>query len=92
VFRIITTFISVTYSGLTLKEKIFMCLAWLPKATIQAAVGSVALELARESNDSNLIRLGTIILNLAVVSIILTAPLGALLVSLTSKRLLLKND
>ena len=38
-----------------LKEKIFISLAWLPKATVQAAIGPVALDLARLRNNSQVI-------------------------------------
>ncbi|MEG2720824.1 MAG: sodium:proton antiporter, partial [Oscillospiraceae bacterium] len=56
----------------------------LPKATVQAAIGSVPLALG--------LGCGQIILTVAVVSIILTAPLGAFAMDLTYKKLLTKED
>lgn len=92
VFRTIGSFFSVTFSGFNLKEKIFLCLAWIPKATVQAAIGSMALDYAREIKDDESITLGKTILNIAVLSIVLTAPLGTLFVSISSKKLLDKEE
>ncbi|KAK1889789.1 Sodium/hydrogen exchanger 9B2 [Dissostichus eleginoides] len=44
--------------GFNLKEKIFISVAWLPKATVQAAIGSKALDMAREEGDETLIKFG----------------------------------
>lgn len=48
IFRLITSFISIYFDAdLCIREKIFLCITWIPKATVQAAVGSVALDLAK---------------------------------------------
>ena len=39
-------------SGLNVRERLFVALAWLPKATVQAAIGSSALDYAKSSNAS----------------------------------------
>ncbi|HAJ70401.1 MAG: cation:proton antiporter [Alkalibacterium gilvum] len=57
-------------SGLDIKERLFCMIAYTPKATVQAAIGAMPLALG--------VQQGTTILALAVMSIILTAPLGAL--------------
>jgi len=92
VMRTIASFFSLTFSGFNFKEKLFASLSWIPKATVQAAVGSMALDLARERKNDLEITRGSLILNLAVLSIILTAPLGTCVISLTSRRLLKKEE
>ena len=71
-------------SGLNNREKTFCTIAYWPKATVQAAIGGMPLALG--------LPMGEEILAIAVLSIIFTAPLGAIGVRLTSKRLLEKND
>ena len=80
--RSIGVFISVAGSKLNKNEKIFTILAYTPKATVQAAIGSVAL--------ANGIGSGMAILSIAVLGIIITAPLGAILIDKTYKKLLKK--
>lgn len=80
--RSIGVFISVAGSRLSKNEKIFTILAYTPKATVQAAIGSVAL--------ANGIESGMAILSIAVLGIIITAPLGAILIDKTYKNLLKK--
>lgn len=91
VFRVIATYFSVTCSSFNLKEKLFLTAAWIPKATVQAAVGSIALDMARETGNKDLIKLGTNVLNIAVLSIVVTAPLGTILISILAPRLLSKE-
>ncbi|XP_041485544.1 sodium/hydrogen exchanger 9B2-like isoform X2 [Lytechinus variegatus] len=87
--RMIVSALAVTRAGLTWKEKLFISLAWLPKATVQAAIGSVALDTARDrGNEEELEIYGIQLLTVAVLSILFTAPLGAVLISLTGPRLL----
>ncbi|MBP2014933.1 cation:proton antiporter [Anaerococcus degeneri] len=80
--RSIGVFISVAGSRLSKNEKIFTILAYTPKATVQAAIGSVAL--------ANGIGSGMAILSIAVLGIIITAPLGAILIDKSYKKLLKK--
>lgn len=80
--RSIGVFISVARSRLSKNEKIFTILAYTPKATVQAAIGSVAL--------ANGIGSGMAILSIAVLGIIITAPLGAILIDKSYKKLLKK--
>lgn len=56
----------------------------------QAAIGSTALDMARSKNDLELQRYGMDVLTVAVLSILITAPIGALLISLLGPRLLQK--
>ena len=51
--RIVTSFLSVSCSDLNLKERLFVALAWLPKATVQAAIGPLAYDHAKNSPDPN---------------------------------------
>lgn len=80
--RSIGVFISVKESNLNKKEKLFTIFAYTPKATVQAAIGSVALTNGLDS--------GMPILSIAVLSIIITAPLGAILIDNSYKKLLQK--
>ncbi|PIK45923.1 putative mitochondrial sodium/hydrogen exchanger 9B2 [Apostichopus japonicus] len=92
IVRTIVSGLAVTRAGLNTKEIIFVAVAWLPKATVQAAIGSVALETARgKSSYEHLEVYGSQILTIAVLSIILTAPLGAVLISLLGPHLLQKS-
>jgi len=93
ILRLVGTFCAVSFAGFNMKEKIFLCLAWLPKATVQAAIGSIALDTARSRNTNPaIIRIGEQILTIAVLSILLTAPLGATAIGLSGPKLLQKHD
>lgn len=83
VFRSVGVFLSLIKSGLNAKEEVFCNLGYLPKATVQAAVGAIPLAAG--------IPAGNIILSVAVLSIIITAPLGALCIDLTYKRFLTRK-
>lgn len=76
--------ISVIGTNLNWKERIFCVIAYLPKATVQAAMGAVPLSLGVESGD--------IILAIAVLAILLTAPLGAIAISMSGNRFLDLRD
>ena len=82
VFRSVGVLICVIATKFTLKEKLFIVVSYLPKATVQASIGAIAL--------SEGLSCGTIILTAAVVSILFTAPLGAILIDTTYKKLLVK--
>ncbi|RWS31925.1 mitochondrial sodium/hydrogen exchanger 9B2-like protein [Leptotrombidium deliense] len=75
-----------------MKEKFFIALSWLPKATVQAAIGPVALDNARELNDTTSIKYATLVLTIAVISIFVTAPLGSMAITLSAPRLLSKSN
>ena len=65
---------------LTVRERLFCMIAYLPKATVQAAIGSVPLAMG--------LPCGQIVLSVAVLAILITAPLGALGMDISYKRLL----
>lgn len=69
-FRILGVILSLSATRLNLKEKLFCAIAYLPKATVQAAIGAVPLAQGVSS--------GALILSVAVISILITAPLGAI--------------
>lgn len=83
IFRIIGVYISLLNTKLNSKEKIFTAIAYTPKATVQAAIGGIPLAMGLAS--------GEIILTVAVISIIITAPLGAILIDKTYQKLLAKD-
>lgn len=80
IFRAVGVILSTTGTHLTFKEQLFCIIAYLPKATVQAAIGSVPLSLG--------LPCGKIVLSVAVMGIIVTAPLGALGMDGTYKKLL----
>ncbi|NLW89211.1 MAG: sodium:proton antiporter [Clostridiaceae bacterium] len=80
IVRTVGTWVSLIRSGLNPKEKLFCVIAYLPKATVQAAVGAIPLGLGLAS--------GNIVLSVAVLSILITAPIGAILIDRTYKYLL----
>ncbi len=84
VFRMLGVFISLIKAKLNSKERIFCMLAYTPKATVQAAIGAIPLAMGLEC--------GGLVLSIAVLSIIITAPFGALMVDLTYKKLLKKSE
>ena len=83
IFRTAGVLICTIKTKLNKKERIFCVIAYLPKATVQAAIGSVPLAAGLAS--------GKIILSVAVLAIIITAPLGALGIDNTYKKLLEKE-
>jgi len=92
-FRILATFAAVSFAGFCFKEKMFLCLSWLPKATVQAAIGGVALDRARQvSADDHVMKLANQVLAISVLSIMITAPLGALFIGITGPKLLRRNN
>ena len=78
--RSIGVALSLMGTELKMKEKLFCILAYIPKATVQAAIGGIPLSMGVESGD--------LILSLAVLSIIITAPLGAIATKVSGPRLL----
>lgn len=86
--RVLFTFVCVLCAGFSTREKIFIALAWMPKATVQAAIGSKALDRARQMNDNQLEKYGMDVLTVAALAILFTAPVGALLIGLCGPRLL----
>ncbi|XP_063012498.1 sodium/hydrogen exchanger 9B2-like isoform X2 [Melospiza melodia melodia] len=90
VVRIIATFLMVSFAGFNFKEKVFVSLAWIPKATVQAAIGSLALDTARQHQDEQKEKYGMDVLTVAFLAILITAPIGALVIGLAGPRLLQK--
>lgn len=80
VFRMVGVYLSVSGSSLNLKERIFCCASYIPKATVQAAIGAVPLSMGLEC--------GSLVLTVSVLAILITAPLGAFLADTLGVRLL----
>ena len=79
-FRVIGVLCCLIKTKLNLKERLFCMIAYIPKATVQAAIGAIPLSIGLACGD--------IVLTVAVLSIIITAPLGAFLIDISYKRLL----
>lgn len=83
VFRAAGVWLCLVKTPLSAKERLFCVIAYLPKATVQAAIGSVPLSLG--------LPCGNIVLSVAVLAILITAPLGALGIDISYKHLLEKQ-
>ena len=81
-FRMIGVALSLVKTDLSKKERLFCMVAYTPKATVQAAIGAIPLSMG--------LGCGNIVLTVAVLSILITAPFGALCVDNLYKRLLEK--
>ncbi|MGN0468699.1 MAG: cation:proton antiporter [Acutalibacteraceae bacterium] len=83
-FRSVGVWLCMTGTRLNKKEKLYCVIAYLPKATVQAAIGSVPLSLG--------LACGNLVLSVAVLSILITAPVGAALMDLSYKKLLTHDE
>ncbi|MBU3220725.1 cation:proton antiporter [Clostridium algidicarnis] len=83
IFRICGVYICLIKTKLTNREKLFCAIAYLPKATVQAAIGSIPLSAG--------VLAGNTILTVAVLAILITAPIGAIGIDRTYKKLLIKS-
>lgn len=83
VFRAFGVFLCMLGTNLNHKERLFCMIAYMPKATVQAAIGSVPLALG--------LPCGQMVLSVAVLAILITAPLGALGMDMTYRKLLTRQ-
>lgn len=83
VFRMAGVLVCLIKTRLSAKERLFCMIAYMPKATVQAAIGGIPLAMG--------LRCGEIALTVAVLSILITAPLGAWMIDLTYPKLLDKD-
>ncbi len=92
--RIAVSYVVVYGGNLSARERLFVALAWLPKATVQAAFGSLALDTANSMDEPNpdFQELGQKVLTIAVLVILITAPLGAAAIILTAPKLLSQDE
>ena len=94
--RLPAAFFACSFGALNFKEKLFIALSWMPKATVQAALASDPLETILEhkhdeANFDEWEQWGNEILTTAVFSIILTAPLGMLIINILGPRWLTQD-
>ncbi len=82
-FRMAGVFVSMIKTPLSIGERLFCMIAYLPKATVQAAIGSLPLAFG--------LPCGKIVLTVAVLAILITAPLGAFGIDMTYQKLLTKE-
>ncbi|MBQ1931370.1 MAG: cation:proton antiporter [Lachnospiraceae bacterium] len=82
-FRMAGVFLSLLKTELSPKEKLFCMMAYTPKATVQAAIGTIPLSMG--------LSCGSIVLTVSVVSILLTAPFGAICIDTSHNKLLLRD-
>lgn len=87
--RSLGVWVSLWGSALATKERAFCVIAYLPKATVQAAMGAVPLAMVLEGKMTHMTEdSGKVILAMAVLSIVVSAPLGAVGIKLLGSRLL----
>lgn len=84
VFRAVGVSLCMLGTRLNRKERLFCVIAYLPKATVQAAIGSVPLSMG--------LPCGQLVLSVAVLAILITAPLGAIGIDRTAGRLLMQEN
>lgn len=84
IFRMLGVLVCLIKTPLSRKERTFCMLAYTPKATVQAAIGSIPLSMG--------LACGNIVLTSAVLAILITAPLGAFAIDMTYKKLLTKIE
>lgn len=84
VFRLAGTWLSIAGTDLNQKEKLFCLISQFPKATVQAAIGGIPLAMGLSCGET--------VLTMAVVSIVITAPLGAIGMDKTAYRFLSFRD
>lgn len=82
--RMAGVFVCVAGTELCFKEKLFCAAAYVPKATVQAAIGGIPLAMG--------LGCGEIVLSVSVMAILITAPLGAFFIDLTYKKFLKQED
>lgn len=80
IFRMLGVWVCLIGTNLNKKEKLFSMIAYCPKATVQAAIGGIPLGLGLACGD--------VVLTVAVLAIVITAPLGAFAIDSTYKKLL----
>lgn len=80
IFRMAGVLVCLLKTRLNRKERVFCMLAYMPKATVQAAIGGMPLAMG--------LSCGNIVLSVAVIAILITAPLGAFCIDATYKRFL----
>lgn len=83
IFRVFGVYLALLFTNLTYKEKLFITISYIPKATVQASIGGIALAMG--------LSIGPLILSTAVLSILITAPLGAILIDNSYPHLLVKT-
>ena len=83
-FRMLGVFVWLIGTSLKKKERLFVMMAYTPKATVQAAIGGIPLALGFACGDT--------VLTVAVLAIVLTAPLGAFAIDLSYKKLQRTKD
>src|SRR5574344_2614715 len=86
--RLCAVFLSLKKTNLYFKERIFVAISYIPRATVQAAIGGGLVDLGNSLNNDKIIGAGIIVLSVSVVAILFTAPLGAFLTDLTYKKLI----
>lgn len=84
IFRMAGVFVCFIKTELNKKERLFTMMAYTPKATVQAAIGGIPLALNFACGET--------VLTIAVLAIVITAPLGAFAIDLSYKKLLRRNE
>lgn len=84
VFRMVGVYVSILKTNFTKNERLFTMIAYTPKATVQAAIGAIPLSYGLD--------VGNMALTVAVLSILITAPFGAIMIDKLYDKLLVKSN
>lgn len=89
--RLISSFVLTSWSNLPFRERMFLVVAWMPKGTVQAALGPVALDTAIDLGlDQSYQDLAYKVMNIAATTVIISSFVGSLTLKLIGPRLLNK--
>lgn len=92
IVRILIAYLSTSGGEFSWRERAYITLSSVPKATVQATIGPIALDLARQRSNEEEVKFANSVLICSVLVIILTAPLGAILMDKLAPRWLKKAE
>lgn len=92
IFRLLGTFVCTIKTKQTFKERVFVSLSYIPKATVQATIDGSLLDLGNKLGNITIQNAGMIVLAASIISILLTAHLRAFAIDLSVNKLTLKGN
>lgn len=92
IIRVLGVFTCLIQTNLNFKERLFVGISYIPKATVQAAIGGGLLDLGNSLGNATIQSAGMIVLAASVIAILFTAPFGALTMDLTCNKLTAREE
>jgi hypothetical protein len=90
--RAITAYVVTQGNRFSLKERFFVAMCWIPKATVQATISGLFLTQAKTTKNATYIQYGEDIQTIAIIAIMLCAPIGSILISCFGELILDKPE